>query len=152
MVRIEKQITIDAPKAQVWAVLADFGNVHAWAPGVTHSYSTSDNNGGDGASRHCDIKGFGSGEEDVLDWQEGRSFRYRATALGPIGESISVWEVQPQGGGRSKVVTTFEFLVRFGPLGAAMMVLFMRRKVNRAFDQTLRSLKAFVEQPVSAAA
>ena len=146
MARIERQIKIDAPAEVAWRVLADFGTVHRWAPGVTHSYSTSEQNGGADSSRHCDIKGFGSVEEDVLEWKEGRSFSYRATALGPIGESISHWEVRPDGERRSRVVTTFEFPVRFGPIGFAMMHLFMTRKMEKAFDQTVEALKGFVEE------
>jgi hypothetical protein len=63
--QIRREVQIDASAERTGEVLADFGNVHAWAPGVTHSYSTSEVPGGAGASRHCDIKGFGSVEEDV---------------------------------------------------------------------------------------
>ena len=149
---IRKEISIDAPPEETWAVLADFGNVHIWAPGVTHSYSTSENNEGEGASRHCDIKGFGSVEEDVLQWDDGRSFTYRASALGPIGESVAYWEVQPQGRDRSRVVTTFESPIRYGLVGQAMMKLFMRRKLDKAFDESMLALKAFVEQRAAVAA
>ena len=150
--RIEKQITIDAPAQAAWDVIADFGNVHRWAPGVTHSYATSPNNNGDGASRHCDIKGFGSVEEDILRWNDGVSFTYDATPLGPIGHSTSVWSVETVGPTRSRVVTSFEYPTRFGPPGALMNRLFMRRKIDRAFDSTLAALKTYVESGVAASA
>jgi len=150
--RIEKQIIIDAPAQAAWDVLADFGNVYRWAPGVTHSFATSPNNGGDGASRHCDIKGFGSVEEEILQWKDGVSFTYDATPLGPIGHSISVWSVESLGPTRSRLNTSFEYPTRFGPLGALMNRLFMRRKIEAAFDTTLPAFKAYVESGAAAAA
>ncbi len=150
--RIEKQIIIDAPAQAAWDVIADFGNVHRWAPGVTHSYATSPNNNGDGASRHCDIQGFGSVEEDILQWDDGVSYTYNATPLGPIGLSTSVWSVEILSPNRSRVVTSFEYPTRFGPPGALMNLLFMRRKIDRSFDAALAALKTYVEKEAAAAA
>ncbi len=65
---------IDASVQKVWEVLADFGDVYRWAPSVTNSYSTSENNNGLEASRHCDIAGFGGIEEYITEWNEGRDF------------------------------------------------------------------------------
>ena len=53
MVRIEKQVTIDAPQEQVWAVLADFGSVAKWVPTVNHSVITSGPNGGVAANANA---------------------------------------------------------------------------------------------------
>ncbi len=144
MSRIEKQIAIDAPAEQVWEVLADFGNVYKWAPAVTHSYSTSESNGGPNSSRHCDIRGFGSVDEDILEWAEGKSFRYSATPLGPIGESVSLWAVEPRGDG-STVILEFEYGTRFGLAGALLNALFMRRKLEKALAKGLDALKQYVE-------
>ena len=60
MNQVKSQIVIDAPVEQVWEILADFGEVYRWAPSVTKSYSTSDDNSGPEASRHCDIAGLGA--------------------------------------------------------------------------------------------
>lgn len=149
--RIEKQIIIDAPARAAWDVIADFGNVYRWAPGVTHSYATSPNNSGDGASRHCDVKGFGSVEEDIRQWKDGVSYTYQATPLGPIGHSTSVWSVESLGPTRSRVVTSFEYPTRFGPPGALMNLLFMRRKIERSFDSALAALKTYIETGAAAA-
>ena len=86
MPKVSAEIVIDAPAEKVWEVLADFAGIHKWAPAITNSYSTSKYNGGPEASRHCDIAGFGSVEEDITDWIEGSEFKYRATAIGPIRE------------------------------------------------------------------
>ena len=46
MTKVSAEIVIDAPAERVWEVLADFGSVYKWAPGVTESHSTSSNNSG----------------------------------------------------------------------------------------------------------
>ncbi len=97
MYKVESHIIIDAPAEEVWRVLADFGEVHQWAPSVTNSYSTSERNGGLDASRHCEIQGFGSVEENITEWNEGSDFTYFATGVGPISEGHSTWSVEAVG-------------------------------------------------------
>ena len=79
MNKVKGQIVIDAPVEKVWEVLADFGGVYRWASSITKSYSTSKNNNGPEASRHCNIAGFGGIEESIIEWNEGRDFTYVAT-------------------------------------------------------------------------
>lgn len=75
MSNFSAHIKINAPKEQVWAVLSDLGSIYKWNPGVAHSYSTSESNGCEGATRHCDIKTPLKGylEERAFDWREGES-------------------------------------------------------------------------------
>ena len=130
MSKVAAQVLVSAPAQKVWEVLADFGGIYNWAPGVTNSYSTSESNGGPGSSRHCDIAGFGSIEEYVTEWTEGREFKYRATPVGPIGESISTWRVTPQGN-RAVLYGDLEYKMRFGLLGALLNTLFMGRMMQQ---------------------
>ena len=67
------EIHVDAKPDHVWGIVADFGNIYKWSPGVKYSRSTSEASGGVGASRHCDLLPFGSVEEDILEWKEGES-------------------------------------------------------------------------------
>ena len=74
-----KKTHIDAPKAQVWEVLADLGSIAKWSPGVTASHCTSEAQRGEGATRHCDVEGMGGKpaylEERAFDWREGEGFK-----------------------------------------------------------------------------
>ena len=143
MNKVEAQIVIDAPVEKVWEVLADFGAVYRWAPSVTDSYSTSKNNSGSEASRHCDVAGFGGIEETVTEWNEGREFTYVFTGVGPISEGYSTWSVKPQGD-KTLVYTELRYTVRFGPLGALMNALIMRRKLAQSLGNALEGLKHHV--------
>ncbi len=144
MAKVTAEVLIDAPAQKVWEVLADFGGIYKWAPGITNSYSTSESNGGPEASRHCDIAGFGSVEEYVAEWTEGTGFGYRATPVGPIGESLSRWSVTPQGN-KALAHGDLEYTVRFGPIGALMHKLFMRRALQKGMRKALAGLKHRVE-------
>ena len=151
MNQVANQIVIDAPVQQVWEVLADFGGVYRWAPSVTNSYSTSENSSGPEASRHCDIAGFGGIEEYITEWNEGHDFTYLATGVGPISEGHSTWSVKAQGE-KTLVYTEFSYGLRFGPIGALMNALILRRKVEQGLEKALEGLKHHVKtgEPIGA--
>ena len=158
MYKVESKIVIDSPVENVWSVLADFGQVSKWAPSVTHSYSTSVENSGPDAARHCDVKGFGGVEENITEWNEGRNFSYSVTGVGPISEANSTWSVTPMGD-KTQVYVDFRYVVRFGFVGAMMNSMMMRRKIRQGLDKTLEGLKQHIKtgeligpefQPVSA--
>ena len=140
----ESQIIIDAPVEKVWEVLADFGEVYRWAPTVTKAYSTSENSNGRDASRHCDVAGFGSIEETVTEWNDGREFTYSFTGAGPISGGYSTWSVKPQGD-KTVVYTNIRYGVRFGPIGSLMNAMIIRRKLRQSLAVTLEGLKRHVK-------
>ena len=143
MAKVSGQIVIDAPAERVWEVLADFGGVQKWAPGVTKSYSTSKSNGGADAARHCDIPGFGGIEEFVTEWNEGVGFTYRVEPFGMIDESSSTWRITPQGD-KTLVYTELNLKMRFGVFGLLMEKLVVKRKIEKGTRNGLEGLKQHV--------
>ena len=144
MNKVDGQILIDAPVQSVWEVLADFGAVYQWAPSVTQSYSTSENSSGPGASRHCDIAGFGGVDEDITEWNDGSNFTYLASGKGPISGAYSAWSVKAQGG-QTMVSVEVRFGLRCGPLGSLLNAVILRRKVKQSLDDGLEGLKHHVK-------
>ena len=59
--------TVRAPRAAVWAVLADYPNIADWNVGVEKSYAIGDLTEGVGAVRHCDLT-VGAMDETVTTW------------------------------------------------------------------------------------
>ena len=143
MTKVSGQIVIDAPAERVWEVLADFGGVQKWAPGVTESHSTSSNNSGVDAARHCDIPGFGGIEEYVTEWSEGVGFSYKVEPFGMIDESTSTWKITPQGD-KTLVYTELNVNMRFGLFGSLMERLVVRRKIEKGTRNGLEGLKQHV--------
>lgn len=60
--------TVAAPRANVWAVLADYPNISAWNDGVENSYAIGDALEGVGAKRHCELTPSGAMRETVTEW------------------------------------------------------------------------------------
>lgn len=74
MKTLSYQISIDAAPEKVWQIIADFGGVYKYSPGVRSSHSTSEANGGVRASRHCDLLPAGTLEERIVEWNEGEGY------------------------------------------------------------------------------
>ena len=140
------QIRIDAPKEKVWAVLADIGGIYRWNPGVTHTYSTSETNEGEGATRHCDLhnpKGYL--EERVIDWREGEGFKIDIYETNlPIEWNVVEFSVEADGDGTIVEVSP-EYAIKYGVLEVLMDRLFIQRKLKQGMDGMLAGLKYHVE-------
>ena len=146
MARVTVDTVINAPKEQVWATLADIGSIHKWNPGVSNSYTTSDLEGGEGATRHCDLTGSNNYlEERAFDWQEGAGFSIDIydTNL-PLKSNVVRFDVSEAGDG-TRVTLTSDYQLKFGPIGLVMDALFARRQAEQGFRGLLAGLKHHIE-------
>lgn len=147
--RLVARQEVAAPPAAVWAVLADFANVHRWSRAVRHSELVSAQPRGVGCARACHIPGFGRIRETVVDWQEGTGLSYEATPLGPLGPSRNRWQVAPGPSG-AVVLVELSYRVRFGLVGRLLHRLVMRRKLARLLREVLGQLAGHVTGPSGA--
>lgn len=144
---------IDAPREQVWAVLADIGSIHRWNPGVKASHATSAEPGGEGATRHCDLqrpggKGVGYLEERAFDWREGEGFRIEITDSNlPFRAAVISFAVESRGASTA-VSASPDYELRFGPLGQLLDRIAVRRQYRAGMAQMLAGLKQYVETGV----
>ncbi len=136
---------IAAPLSSVWKILADFNNVYTWAPSVTQSGALNEKNNQIGAGRHCSIKGFGSIEEYITQWQEENSFTYTVSDLGPLTNTISRWSVHSNSASATTLTIEFSYNLKFSVLGKIMHKLMMRRKLENGIADTLNALKNRIE-------
>ena len=88
MADVSDEITINSPPDVVWAALADFGAISAWAPNVDHSCLTTEQDQGVGSVRRVQV-GRNALLERVVEWNEGQSLAYSSIDEGRIGEGIS---------------------------------------------------------------
>ena len=142
------QIKIDATKEEVWEVLADLGNIYRWNPGVTFSYSTSEEGQGEGATRHCDIqlgpiKGYL--EERAFDWREGAGYKIAFYDTNfPNKDTVVDFSVRADGDG-TVVEVSPGYKLKFGLLGKLMDRLFFERQFRKRMTGLLGGLKYHVE-------
>ncbi len=147
MSNFSAQIKINASKEQVWAVLSDLGSIYKWNPGVSHSYSTSESSGGEGATRHCDIQTPLKGylEERAFDWREGESFKIDIYDTNfPLKRNVVQFSLRTDGSD-TVVEVSPEYQLKFGALGAVMDRLAFNRQFRKGMTGLLTGLKYYVE-------
>lgn len=146
MASVSSKIHIDAPKEQVWEVLADLGGIYKWNPGVSSSHYTSEQTTGDGATRHCDLQNpRGYLEERALEWREGEGYVidiYDSNL--PIEKNLVTFSLAAEGDGTTVTVTP-DYKLKYGLLGSLLDRLFARRQLQKGFDAMLAGLKHHVE-------
>lgn len=138
-------LTIDAPKNEVWDVLADFNNVYTWAPSVEHSAGLNDKYQQVGSGRVCSVKGFGEITEKVTEWQDQQLFAFTVEASGPLNNALSHWQLSDSANGKTKITVTLKYDVKFGVLGSLLHALVMKKQLNKTLTQILSALKTRVE-------
>lgn len=138
MVTIERSTSIDAPADAVWAVLADFAAISAWAPNVDHSCLLSDQTEGVGMIRRIQT-GRMTLLETVEAWEPGVSLSYRITGLPPVVKAVTnTWQLTDSGGSTKATLTT---LVDAGPRPPQQLIAkAVGRKLGQASDEMLAGL------------
>ena len=156
MTTLTRKVHIDAPKEKVWEILADFGNIYLFSPGVPKSYLTSDQQRGVGTTRHCDVSGGpiqnASVEERIIGWNEGESMQieiYEGTKTPPFKKAVGTISVKEDNGG-TLVTGTLAYSLKFGPVGYLMDKLMVTSQFGKAWTGVLAGLKYYAEtdQPV----
>ena len=74
-------IHIQAPPEEVWAALADIGEIYVWNPGVQSSHLTSDAGEGIGTARYCDLGGGNYLDERVVVWEPSQALTMRTSKI-----------------------------------------------------------------------
>ncbi len=138
-------VRIEAPKERVWEVLSDLGSIYKWNPGITHSFTTSDEAKGENAMRQCDLPDGGFLRERAFNWSEGEGFTIEIyeTSL-PLKESFVDFRATPEG--EATVVNLkMDYKLKFGPIGALMDAAFAGRQARNGMADMLAGLKDYVE-------
>lgn len=141
MPSVRSEVTVGAPPARVWEVLADFGTIERWSPVVAKSYCTTDQTTGVGAERHCDLYPRGAVEERVLESTPETLLGIHVEAGGPIVSQRSDFRLRPEDGGTA-VTMAIEFELAPEATAAANAVA---EALQAASDGTVAGLKRHIE-------
>jgi hypothetical protein len=104
---VSNQVFVPASVLQVFAVLADIGNWHAWCPGVTEAEVVGPLPTGVGAMRKVKAGGFRF-EERFVAWEDGLrvTFSGLTTSAPGFRSLVEDWSVVPDTSDPSKSVLT----------------------------------------------
>jgi uncharacterized protein YndB with AHSA1/START domain len=141
---IKKTRLIAAKKSKVWAALADYPGIVAWAPNVDHSTAATQAHTGIGAVRRVQ-SGRITLLETIVDWQPEDRLAYTLGGLPPIaGSVVTTWTLEEDGDGTRTTITT-AIHPRPNPLGR-IVARALGRQLTKASKQMLEGLAAHVEE------
>ena len=147
--QVQSIIEIDAPVEFVWSKISNLADMQNWTVTVNESHFHTDAQRGLGAGRTCDVKGFGTLVENVLEWKEGESFRLSLEGLPAfVKEASGGWQLESLGTNRTRATTTVEMQTRYWPIGALIEKLMLGPKMGKTVKSVQREFKAYVEGSV----
>ena len=102
--KVEKSVVIKAPPAKVWAMVKDFGNLHAWHPAIA---STKLEKKGDETHRTLTLKSGGEINEKLRSADDkDMKLKYEITGgVAPVADYNSVMTVTAGPGAGESTVT-----------------------------------------------
>jgi len=143
---LEERVEIRAPADEVWAILADFGNVAEWAPYMRKSHQIGDQDSGVGMRRGMRHAWGFRFEEEVTQWHVGKGFAFDVLkAPFPMKDVKEVWVLAPEDG-HTAVETQVRYGTHLGPLGRLADWLLVRFVVRREMRAGLRGLREYAER------
>ena len=149
MATLIREIRINAPKEQVWDVLADFGGIQAFNPSVPNSFTTTGQNSGVGAERHCDLALAGASlEERITEWVDGEKMVieiYEGKKTPPFKKAFATISVRESGPNATIVRGTLDYTLKFGPIGSLMDTFMVKPQFSNAWAGLFAGLKHYVE-------
>ncbi len=141
MIHFERTRTIDATPGEVWAVVGRYMHVDEFAPQITSVEALTKGEDGLGSKRRNNFENGTSVVEELTAWNPGNGFTVKLSDMGalPLHEANSSVRITPAGG-QSKVAWTFDYRVKYGPLGWLMGQTMMKIMMGKIIDGNLKGL------------
>lgn len=142
-----ERTTIDAPRQDVWAALADIGAIASWNPGLIGSRRTNGIDGVGGA-RHCDISTKHSLTEHVVEFEPGTAITFRITDSTLPFETADIAFALTDSGirDRTEVTVSPTYTLKYGPFGRILDTVAVRRTYRAGMRELLEGLERHVER------
>ena len=152
MLQITRTIDIDAPVDAVWTKLAKLDDVEKFVDSVTRSEYTTERKEGVGAARACDVQGFGTLVEEIVDWKDGETFTYTVEGMPRfVKHAQSNWRLSRKNADQTTVTITSSIETRYGAFGKLMEKFALGPKLGVALSVALKQFKGHVERSQSPA-
>lgn len=147
MTTLHHQVRIEAPVEAVWrAVAGDLTAVQHYNKQVSSARLLNELTQGLGAARRCELIPKGFVEERVWEWRPNAAIGLEVTASEwPI--VFMRWKTKLKTVGAATIVEQeLNYKLRFGPFGALMDALILRRKLDQGVRVVFEDLKRYVER------
>ncbi len=134
-------LAIPTSAAEVWAVLADFGEIARWAPIVDHSCLLSAQREGVGAVRRIQ-SGRRTVVERVVEWVDGARLSYVVEGLPSAIRTLrNTWQLDDGDGSAGSTLVTLTSSVDVGPRPPQKLVAqVLTRPLSKVSHQMLHGV------------
>lgn len=142
MIRFSRSLTISASPTSVWNVLERFMQIDEFAPLIASVDALTSGDIGVGSQRRCHFEDGNSLVEEVTDWRPGQSYRVQLSDFAPmpLRQAAAEIRITPAEPGKTRVVWSMEYQVKFGPLGWVLGQTMMKLMMRKVLDANLRGL------------
>ena len=133
--------TVNAPRSNVWAVLADYPNIADWNAGVNKSYSLGDATEGVGAERMFELDGNVVMHETVTEWTPEKRLVIAIDKIEkmPVIEATMTFTLT-NGGDTTPLTMSYDYTPKGGPFGFLIAAM-MGRPMNKGFNGFVDNLE-----------
>jgi carbon monoxide dehydrogenase subunit G len=152
MLQITRTIDIEAPIDAVWKTLAKLDDVQNFIDSISRSVYNTDQKEGVGASRTCDVDGFGTIVEEMVEWTDGETFSFTIEG-GPkmMKSALSKWRLERKSEFETTLHVTSTVEVRYGAIGRLMEKFALAPKLGATLTSVVSQVKEHVERSQSPA-
>ncbi|MES0872103.1 SRPBCC family protein [Pseudovibrio sp. SCP19] len=154
MIHFERSLMIDARAHAIWNVLGKFMQIDEFAPLLKSVDALTEGPDGVGSKRRCHFEDGNSVVEEVTEWETNHRYRVRlleAPSM-PLHEAYAEICIKPHTQGRSLVVWSMDYRMKYGPLGWLMGQTLLKMMMGKVLDANLKGLSAKVKAPRAIAA
>ncbi len=144
--KMHYKVKINAPKSEVWDILADYDNL-SWTEGVIDAYYIGKIRNGKGMTRHCNLDDGGYVVERIVAWDKGNGFTYIIVdASGPLSnDSYAIWTVRGNEK-QSTVGIKIHYELKYGIIGDMMNTLMAKKKFSDSIAEFMDEFKVYAEK------
>ncbi len=147
--QMQADLVIGAPRSAVWATLTDLEGVGRWNPAIDTAECLSDQRQGLGARRRCYMHPSGWMTEVVTEWEPERAVAFTVENAPPLKTGVGRFVLSDEPAG-TRLLASFDYEVRFGPLGPVIDRLIVHRQLSSAWEEGMQGLRAYLEAPSDA--
>ena len=141
MIHFERSLTMDAAPDAVWAVLSRYMHIDEFAPQISSVEALTSGEAGVGSKRRNHFENGTSLVEEVTEWTPGAGYTVRLSDMAAMPLKAASSQVRIQlVGGRARVTWTFDYRVKFGPLGWVMGQTLMKMMMGKIIAANLQGL------------
>lgn len=141
MIHFERTLTIDATPEAIWTVLERFMHIDEFAPEIVSVDALTSGEPGLGSQRRNHFKNGTSLVEEITSWRPGAGYTVKLSDMAamPLHEASSEIRIADRDG-ISSVTWTFDYRVKYGPLGWLLGQTLMKMMMGKIIDANLKGL------------